>query len=134
MLEPEACKAFLEKAEAHSNDPELGKTEYCMLVIFNGRTFGKPCGMWLMNTNFEPEEAGLRKSFGRLISHCRKHSNLKLVHLTVKALGKYYQEKDSCMIMGTGLQSWKALCNTRTVSVLNVVKCRKNEIYFLNGQ
>ena len=25
VLEPDACKTFLEKAEAHSNDPVLGK-------------------------------------------------------------------------------------------------------------
>ena len=30
VLEPEPCKTFLEKAEAHSNDPVLGRTEYCM--------------------------------------------------------------------------------------------------------
>ena len=28
LLEPDACKTFWEKAEAHSNDPELGQTEY----------------------------------------------------------------------------------------------------------
>ena len=30
LLEPEACKAFLEKAEAHFSHQELGKREYCM--------------------------------------------------------------------------------------------------------
>ena len=26
VLEPDACKELLEEAEAHSNDPELGRT------------------------------------------------------------------------------------------------------------
>ena len=38
----------------------------------------------MINANNEPEAVGLKKSFGRLISHCRKHPNLKLVHLTIK--------------------------------------------------
>ena len=29
----------VEKAEAHSNDPELGRTEYCMIFKFNGNHF-----------------------------------------------------------------------------------------------
>ena len=44
LLEPEACKAFFEKAEAHSNEPELGRTEYCMIFKFDGRKYEKPCG------------------------------------------------------------------------------------------
>ena len=38
----------------------------------------------MFNANNEPETVGLKKSFGRLISHCRKHPNLRLVHLTIK--------------------------------------------------
>ena len=72
VLEPDACKAFFEKAEAHSNDPELGRTEYCMIFQFDGTKYGKSCGKWMINANNEPETVGLLKSFGRLISHCRK--------------------------------------------------------------
>ena len=84
LLEPEACKAFLENAEAHSDHPDLGRTEYCMIFKFDGRNYGKPCGKWMINANNEPEAVGLKKSFGRLISHCRRHPNLKLVHLAIK--------------------------------------------------
>ena len=84
VLEPEACKAFLENAEAHSDHPDLGRTEYCMIFKFDGRNYGKPCGKWMINANNEPEAVGLKKSFGRLISHCRRHPNLKLVHLAIK--------------------------------------------------
>ena len=84
VLEPEACKAFLENAEAHSDNPSLGRTEYCMIFKFDGRKYGKPCGKWMINANNEPEAVGLKKSFGRLISHCRRHPNLKLVHLAIK--------------------------------------------------
>ena len=84
VLEPGACKAFLENAEAHSDDPELGHTEYCMIFKFDGRNYGKPCGKWMINANNEPEAVGLKKSFGRLISHCRMHPYLKLVHLAIK--------------------------------------------------
>ena len=76
------ARLFLEKADAHSNDPELGRTEYCM--IFKNGKYGKPCGKWMINANDEPEAVGLKKLFGRLISHCRKHPYLKLVHLTLK--------------------------------------------------
>ena len=34
VLEPNACKAFLENAEAHSDHPDLGLTEYCMIFFF----------------------------------------------------------------------------------------------------
>ena len=44
VLEPEACKAFLENAEVHSDNPDLGRTEYCMIFKFDGRNYGKPCG------------------------------------------------------------------------------------------
>ena len=84
VLEPEACKAFLENAEAHSDNPSLGRIEYCMIFKFDGRKYGKPCGKWMINANDEPEAVGLKKSFGRLISHCRRHPNLKLVHLAIK--------------------------------------------------
>ena len=84
VLEPDACKAFLENAEVHSDNPSLGRTEYCMIFKFDGRKYGKPCGKWMINANDEPEEVGLKISFGRLISHCRRHPNLKLVHLTIK--------------------------------------------------
>ena len=84
VLEPEACKAFLENAEAHSDHPDLGRTEYCMIFKFDRRNYGKPCGKWMINTNNEPEAVGLKKSFGRLIIHCRRHPNLKLVHLAIK--------------------------------------------------
>ena len=84
VLEPEACKAFLENAEAHSDHPDLGRTEYCMMFKFDGRNYGKPCGKRMINANNEPEAVGLKISFGRLISHCRRHPNLKLVHLAIK--------------------------------------------------
>ena len=84
VLEPDACKAFLEKAGTHSDDPQLGRTEYCMIFKFDGRNYWKPCGKWMINANNEPEAVGLKKSFGRLISHCRRHPNLKLVHLAIK--------------------------------------------------
>ena len=54
MLEPEACKTFLEKAEAHKNDPVLGRTEYCMVFQFDGRKCEKECGQWMIETNNEP--------------------------------------------------------------------------------
>ena len=38
----------------------------------------------MINANDEPEAVGLKKSFGSLISHCRKHPNLNLVHLITK--------------------------------------------------
>ena len=38
----------------------------------------------MINANNEPEAVRLKKLFCRLISHCRKHPNLKLVHLTIK--------------------------------------------------
>ena len=69
VLEPEACKAFLENAKAHSDNPDLGRTEYCMIFKFDLRNYGKPCGKWMINANNEPEAVGLKKSFGRLISH-----------------------------------------------------------------
>ena len=84
VLEPDACKAFLEKADAHSDDPELGRTEYCMIFKFDRRKYGKPCGKWMINANDEPEAVGLKKLFGRLISHWRRHPNLQLVHLAIK--------------------------------------------------
>ena len=62
VLEPEACKAFLENAEAHSDHPDLGRTEYCMIFKFDGRNYGKPCGKWMINANNEPEAVGLKKS------------------------------------------------------------------------
>ena len=37
----------------------------------------KGCGKWVINANNEPESVGLKPSFGRLISHCRKHPNLR---------------------------------------------------------
>ena len=83
VLEPEACKTFLEKAEARSNDPVLGRTEYCMVFKFDGRRYGKKCGQWMINANNEPQSVGLKPSFGRLISHCRKHPNLRLVQLAI---------------------------------------------------
>ena len=55
-----------------------------MIFKFDGRNYGKPCGKWMINANNEPEAVGLKKSFGRLISHCRRHPNLKLVHLAIK--------------------------------------------------
>ena len=66
------------------DDPQLGRTEYCMIFKFEGRNYGKPCGKWMINANNEPEAVGLKKLFGRLISHCRRHPNLKLVHLAIK--------------------------------------------------
>ena len=75
---------FFEKAKAHSNDPELRWTEYCMISKFDGRRHEKPCGKWMINANNEPKAAGLKTLFRRLISHCRKHPNLKLVHLAIK--------------------------------------------------
>ena len=60
VLEPNACKAFLENAEAHSDDPELGRTEYCMIFKFDGSNYGKPCGKWMINANNEPEAVGLK--------------------------------------------------------------------------
>ena len=79
VLEPEACKTFLEKAEAHSNDSVLGRAKYCKVFKFYGRKYGKGCGKWMINANNEPESVGLKPSFGRLISHSRKHPNLRLV-------------------------------------------------------
>ena len=61
VLEPEACKAFSEKAEAHSNDPELEKRGYCMIFKFEGRKYEKPCRQCLIIANNESEEVGLRK-------------------------------------------------------------------------
>ena len=55
-----------------------------MIFKFDRRNYGKPCGKWMINANNEPEAVGLKKSFGRLISHCRMHPNLKLVHLAIK--------------------------------------------------
>ena len=75
---------FLEKAEAHNNDPELGITEYYMVFKFDWREYDKPSGQWMINANNIPERVGLKTSFGRLISHCRKHPNLRLVHLTIR--------------------------------------------------
>ena len=117
VLEPDACKAFLEKAETHSDDPQLGRTEYCMIFKFDGRNYGKPCGKWMINANNEPEAVGLKKLFGRLISHCRRHPNLKLVHLAIKgnpyvlpeSTKRIVLEKNSCTIMATGPQGWKTL-------------------------
>ena len=84
VLEPDLCKDFLEKAEANSSDPDLGMTEYCMVFKFDGREYGKPCGQWMINANNERDKVGLKKLFGRQISHCRKHPNLRLVNLTIK--------------------------------------------------
>lgn len=83
LLEPDDCSVFLEKAQAHSNDPDLGRTEYCMTFKFDGRKYGKPSGTWMINANNEPESVGLKPSFGRLISHCRRHPNLRLVQRTM---------------------------------------------------
>ena len=58
MLEPDACKAFLKKEEAHINDQELERTEYCMIFKFDGKKYGKPCGKWMINANNEPEAVG----------------------------------------------------------------------------
>ena len=38
----------------------------------------------MINANNEPESVGLKPSFGRLISHCRKHPNLRLIQLTIE--------------------------------------------------
>ena len=35
LLEPDACKAFLQTAEAHFSHQELGKSEYCMIFKFD---------------------------------------------------------------------------------------------------
>ena len=103
VLEPDACKAFLENAEAHSDDPELGRTKYCMIFKFDGRNYGKPCGKWMINANNEPEAVGLNKSFGRLISHCRRHPNLKLVHLAMKGSPYVLLESTKIIVPGEEL-------------------------------
>ena len=48
VLEPEACKTFLENAEAHSDHPDLGRKEYCMIFKFDERNHGKPCVKWMI--------------------------------------------------------------------------------------
>ena len=98
VLEPEACETFLEKAEAHSNDPVLGRTEYCMVFKFDGRKYGKGFGKWMINANNEPESVGLKPSFGRLISHCRKHPNLRLIQLTIEG-NPYVLLETNCKIL-----------------------------------
>ena len=42
--------------------------------------------LWKMDDKrkYEPEAVGLKKLCGRLISHCRRHPNLNLVHLAIK--------------------------------------------------
>ena len=103
VLEPDACKDFLEHAESHSDDQELGRTEYCMIFKFDGRQYGKPCGKWMINANNEPEAIGLKNSFGRLISHCRKHPNLKLVHLAIKGTPYVLLESTKRIVPGEEL-------------------------------
>ena len=51
-----------------------------MVFKFDGRKYGKGCGKWMINANNEPESVGLKPSFGRLISHCGKHPNLRLIY------------------------------------------------------
>ena len=55
-----------------------------MVFKFDGRKYGKKCGNWMINANNEPKKVGLKPSFGRLISHCRKHPNLRLIQQTIE--------------------------------------------------
>ena len=71
-----------------------------MIIKFDGRKYGKPCGKWMINANNEPEAVGLKKLFGRLISHCRKHPNLKLVHLAIKGSPYVLLESNRRILQG----------------------------------
>jgi hypothetical protein len=84
LLTPEETKLFLEDAEANADHPEKGKTEYCYLFKHDGTRHGQPNGTWMINANNDPESVGLKKSFGRLISHSSKHPNLRVVKHVVE--------------------------------------------------
>ena len=56
----------------------------------------------MINANNEPEAVGLKKLFGKLISHCRKHPNLKLAHLAFgdygnRATGLDFMKYNNCI-------------------------------------
>ena len=76
LLEPIEAKAFEKEADAHWDDPEKGKLEYCYFFEHDGKPDGKSKGKWLINANNDPQDVGLLLSFGRLITHSSRHPNL----------------------------------------------------------
>ena len=52
----------------------------------------------MINANNEPESVGLKPSFGRLISRCRKHPNLRLIQLTIEG-NPYVLPETNCKIL-----------------------------------
>ena len=52
----------------------------------------------MINANNEPESVVLKPSFGRLISHCRKHPNLRLIQLTIEG-NPYVLLETNCKIL-----------------------------------
>ena len=73
----------------------------------------------MINANNEPVAVGLKKSFGRLISHCRRHPNLKLVHLAIKG-NPYFFYSDKFIIHNLGISQPVF----RFVSLTNLISIR----------